>query len=70
MIRVHSEVTVLEVQNNEIDLIETGEKVVGVKSHWNNNKLVVLTFDNVTLTVRAKDLTDAVQNATNSNRFG
>ena len=70
MISVHSKVTVLEVQNKAIDLIGIGGKDLLVESHWNDNKLVVLTLDDVTLTVCATDLQQAISNATNSNRFG
>lgn len=48
-----------------------GQKVIYVDSHWNNDNLVVIGFpeDGITVTVSAKDLKAAIQNATNSARF-
>ena len=64
MIRVHSEVRVLEVNGEKIP---AGHRVLLVESHWNSGKMVVLTLNDKRLTVGAADLQQAVTNARNSN---
>ena len=67
MIHVENEVTVREISGKEVPL---GSYNLRIESHWNKNNAVVLTYDNVRLTVLATDLQQAIVNATKSNRFG
>jgi hypothetical protein len=45
-------------------------KIVIVRSHWNNDKMVELVVGTETVRVLARDLQAAIENATNTNRFG
>ena len=40
-----------------------------VHSHWQNDKLVVLTIDGVDYDVKGRDLITAVENCTNTAKF-
>lgn len=53
------------------DGLEPGKvKLVIVRSHWNNDKMVELVVGTETVKVLASDLRAAIENATNTNRFG
>lgn len=64
------------VVENRVPIYEVGgERVEGpqapleVSSHWNDDAWVSLTFGGKKITVNAKDLLAAVDNATNTHRF-
>jgi hypothetical protein len=67
MIKVRNEVTVYEIDGKETSV---PSPVIVVCSHWNRDSLVVLESDGMRLTVSARDLLEAVANATNSGRHG
>lgn len=58
---------------NEIKIYETNGKetpigenpILEVRSHWNNDNLVVIEIDGKTVTVVASQLEKAIHNATN-----
>lgn len=53
------------------DGLETPKtRLVVVRSHWNNDKTVELNIGETTVRVSAQDLIAAIQNCTNTNRFG
>lgn len=49
---------------------EPKTKLVIVRSHWNEERMVEMTVGTETVKVLASDLIAAVNNATNTNRFG
>lgn len=65
MIKVMSEVTIYQ-QNGKDTIVE--RPVVQVKSHWNKPDFVDIKINDVEVTVLARDLKSAIDNATNTNR--
>lgn len=47
------------------DEIVNSEKYVTIKSHWNDNEEVVIDINNKKYTFLARDLINAINNATN-----
>lgn len=70
MITVISEVEPHEIGGEEINDLKSEKPLLRVMSHWNRNNLVILKFDEneKSITVLAKDLIAAINNATNSSR--
>lgn len=66
MIKVTSIVPVYEV-NGDNQVANPAPLIV--KSHWNDNMKVVVMVGETKLTVSARDLIAAIENAINSNRF-
>lgn len=67
MIEVKQEITIYEEDDKEVP---TGtNKVMGVESHWNHDEWVILRVGSKHITVNADDLSTAIDNATNINRF-
>lgn len=64
MIDVSSEVKCYEVNSQEVKGLDY--PIIKVKSHWNHRDFVVLEIDGKTYAVSARDLTAAIENATNS----
>ena len=62
---------------NEVKCREKdGEEIKGlnypilkIKSHWNNNCLVVLEFDKIKVSVKENELLKAIKNATDNNFY-
>jgi len=67
MIKVSNKVPIYEVNGKEVNYIDESKLVV--ESHWNENDKVVLKFGRRNITVVARDLTSAIDNATNTRRF-
>ncbi len=68
MITVTNEVTVYEVDGEELPPVGKGKKII-VTSHWNQKQKVNIIFGGKKLTVLANDLRTAIENATNINRY-
>ena len=64
MIKVINEVKIYEINNKEVDTLKN---TLIVESHWNRDDYVVLKFDDKEITVSARDLKYALDNATNTN---
>ena len=70
MIEVVNTVEVYELNGGELRDIKSKKPKLVVKNHWNRNEFVVLQIDEgKIITVLAKDLRAAIDNATNSARF-
>jgi len=55
---------------NQVNSYDTPAKAsMRVLSHWNDNNMVVLVVDEKEITVSAKDIIAAINNATNTARF-
>ena len=67
--KVENTLDVYEVDDVEVKLGETKPTII-VKSHWNRDALVVLEVDDEKYTVSARELTAAIENATNTKRHG
>ncbi len=67
MIKVINEVQIIERDGKEVSIPRPAVEVI---SHWNINTWVVLKICGEVITVSAQDLKDAINNATNNNRFG
>ena len=67
MIDVNSKVRVYEVNGKEVEIGKT--KSISVSSHWNYSNWVVLKVGNRRLTVVARDLIEAIKNATNTAKY-
>ena len=68
MIKVTNEIKIYEIDDQELKSISNAQPLI-VKSHWNNDNVVVLEIGGVKYTVVAKDLKAAIDNATNIARF-
>lgn len=66
MIKVSSAVRIYETNGDEAT---DSDKHLHVESHWNRTEMVILSIDNLRITVSAKDLEAAIANAKNSARF-
>lgn len=67
MINVESKLPMYEVDGEKMKLLEMPKMTV--KSHWNDNDMVVIEVGERSYTVVKKDLAAAIENATNINRF-
>lgn len=68
MIKVDSELKIYEIGGK--DESPVGCKKLHIQSHWNRNELVCIEFPGfLPVTVSAKDLRAAIDNATNSGRL-
>jgi hypothetical protein len=67
MISVHSGVNVYEFSGEKVP---PGNYVLHVEAHWNCDRMVILQFKDLRISVSATDLLEAIKNATNSNRHG
>ena len=67
MINVVNKLNIYEVDGKETNNIKD-EKILEVKSHWNIQRFVILKFNDVEITVSARDLETAIKNATNTNK--
>lgn len=68
MIKVESTVNIQEVDGRDLPV---GQRTtMRVESHGNFDTSVILHFQEHSITVSAYDLRAAIDNATNSNRFG
>ena len=65
MITVQNKVPIYEINGKE----SLNDIFFNVSSHWNSDKLVVLTLDSQTIVVKATDLIAAVNNSINNARF-
>lgn len=61
--KIETKLEIYEVEGKETVMIH--RPVLSVQSHWNDNKLIEVTVDGKRVTVVAKDLKRAVDNATN-----
>jgi hypothetical protein len=68
MIKVINEVEPYEINGNELHEVKSKKQLLMVESHWNRREFVVLTFGDINLTVKASDVIQAVNNASNSNK--
>jgi hypothetical protein len=62
-IKVSNIITIYEI--NGEDLYPMYETYLTISSHWGSKGFVVLSGDNFDITVSAKDLIKAIENATN-----
>ena len=67
MIKVKNEVAIHELNNNEYN----GTETISLISHWIRSELVILEIpdvedDTLKITVAARDLVNAIKNATNT----
>lgn len=69
MIKVECIVKVYEVNNKEVAPQMGDAFDIYVKSHFDNNKLVVISVGDHEFTVVARDLEAAIRNATTTARF-
>ena len=68
MIKVDSELKIHEIDGK--DEPPVGCKKLHIHSHWNRNELVLIEFPGLApVTVSARDLRAAIDNATNSGRL-
>jgi len=65
-IEVINSVPIYEIDGEEKGL-PNDDETLQIKSHWNNNKMVIIKLNDKEVTVAAEDLEKAVVNATNSN---
>ena len=66
MIEVTNKLKIYEINGKEVDIFEN---ILEVKNHWNINEFVVLNYNGITITVSAKDLREAISNATNTAKW-
>lgn len=55
--KIKIEVTIYEVNGED----KSGDDVLEIESHWNKDELVVIKFGKKSLTIRADELTEAIQ---------
>jgi hypothetical protein len=65
MMKIETRIDPVEIDGGEISGLPKDSDQVSVSAHWNVNRFVVILFHGVSVTVLAKDLTRAIQNATN-----
>lgn len=68
MIAVQNTVKVYEIDEADLRSVADAQPIL-VRSHWNNNNIVILEIGDRKYTVVAKDLKTAIDNATNTARF-
>lgn len=66
MIKVKCEIPIVESSASDFK----GDEVVVMKHHWNDPKRVVLVAGDVHYVVKKIDIISAVENCTNTARFG
>lgn len=66
MIKVYNVVSVYEIDDCEVDW---QGNTISIRSHWNENRKVVLEVGKKSYTVVARELSTAIANATNSARL-
>lgn len=66
MIKVHQEIEAYIVGGPAES--KTTDPVI-VRSHWNDDKMIVIRVEGSEVAVRAKDLVEAAKNATNTARW-
>jgi hypothetical protein len=67
MIKVSSQVSIQEIDSKSVPI--GAQPTVTIKSHWNDQTLVVLEIDGKNYSMNTMDIQAAIQNATNSARF-
>ena len=67
--KIENKLKVYEVDDVEVKLSEKNPEIL-IKNHWNRNTFVVIEIDNKRYTVSAAELDAAVENATNTRRYG
>lgn len=67
--RVKNILKVYELNGKELDGTIPNSMDIEVTSHWNRNSLVNIKVDGTEITVCAKELSEAIKNATNTGRF-
>lgn len=68
MIKVSNEITIYEINGEKTTIVPM--PMMSVLSHWNQDSLVVLDVADRKVTVSARDLRAAIDNATNVARHG
>ena len=64
--KVCSEIQVYEIDGEDVAIGQMDGTKLKIRSHWNRNNRVVLDINGIKITVIARDLELAVQNARNS----
>jgi len=66
VIKVSNDITVYEIDGKETSGVPLPK--MSLVSHWNRAELIILIIDDKCVTVTARDLRAAIDNATNVNR--
>jgi len=66
---VENKLKVYEVDDVEVKLGEKNPEII-IKNHWNRNNFVVIEINEKRYTVSAAELDAAIENATNTRRYG